>query len=180
MKMFVPCQPADVEVVIAEGDHSRQIRMVDGTPVAVHWVPPKVALVTADDSGRPLRRSAVPWLSASTPVVRAEARSVVESLPGRFELLSLDCDDAELWILNATRVLDAGIDEASSELFRLSSGKVVEIVRPVFLADVVADVPIFRLAQYPRNSIYVNEEWATRLRALENVAFDVVWSQRFT
>jgi hypothetical protein len=100
-----------------------------------------------------------------------------ERLQGFGELLPLSCADAELYVYNPLHIVDA-LDEERSEIVRFSSGRVMRITRHVFRTEVLAGVPIFKIPQLTRGSIFVAAELVQAVKAagLQGTNFERVWA----
>jgi len=131
-----------------------------------------------DDEGRERVVSDSPWLDAHALIFR---KSAITKLAGLLEehgeLLPLSCSEAELFVFNPTRVLDA-LDEQSSAMLRFSDGGIMYISRYVFRPEVVAGNHIFKIPNRRASPVFWDESavraWASAgLRGLE---FKKVWS----
>lgn len=165
----VPTNEADFEV----------FRTFDGTPLAETWHPVPMRMIQEDYLGRPLRDSDAPWLGKHTPVLRRGATGpLADVLESNGELLPLECRDEHLVVFNATRVLDA-LDEDRSSLVRFpSTGRIMKIEAHVFLAAAIADVPVFKIPQMLRGSVFVSDEVVrlTEGSGLKGIGFRQVWA----
>ncbi len=85
-------------------------------------------------------------------------------------------DGRSYWLLNVTTTADA-LDEEHSEVERFTSGRIMDVTRHSFRADVIADVRVFRIPQLS-GTVYFTSTAVDRLRAggLEGLVFNEVWS----
>jgi hypothetical protein len=116
------------------------------------------------ESGRPLPDFE---LLVDIPVFTVDAYEALRPvLDGRGEELGLNVTDKppDALAFNVTRVIDA-LDEERSEIKRFSSGRVMRVVRPVFVAERIAGETIFRVTTYPR-TLYVTDAFLERAEAL--------------
>jgi hypothetical protein len=123
MKVYRFAVQAGYEWVVADTHADFEVfRGFDGTSRRVAWSPIRVRLVKQmDERGKPLAESDVPWLGERAPVMRPRAVTVLRDvLAGDGELLPLECDEAELSVLNVLRVIDA-LDVSRSDVVRFPS-----------------------------------------------------------
>lgn len=152
------CQPIDSE------GFARFRFETDGVPKQSIWKPIPVQIFHRERRQK-LRISDSPWYGCDPLIFRA---SVVEALGQVLleygELLPLECAEAELWIYNTTRLIDA-LDVEASEIARLSSGKIIRIDRPVFRAEVIGDIDIFKLSIHRLGSTYFSQRFVDLWKA---------------
>ena len=135
---FELCHPVDA------GDWEHIRVHVNGEVRSRTWRPIPVRLIR-ENEGERLSRSDSPWLGSHAPIFRASALDVLgDLLEPHGEFLPLSCPDARLWMFNATRVIDA-LDEEASSVVRFESGAIMMIDRPVFRLDRLADVHAFKI-----------------------------------
>lgn len=176
MKFYEPHVVEGYEWINAIDDRDYEVFLqLDGTPKR-DWSPILVRRVRADDHATALAAD-FPWLGAHALVMRESALQCLKDLlDASGELLPLGTtDDVRLFVHN-THIVDA-LDEASSKLMRFpSTGRIMKVVAPVFLADRIANLPLFRLP-YRASSVYVNEQFVERVRTcrLEGIEFQEVW-----
>lgn len=150
---------------------------INGMPRRVTWRPIRMQLIR-EDEGKKLMVSDSPWLGSHALIFRKPA---IEKLAGLLEeygeLLPLTCSEAELFVFNPTRVLDA-LDEQASSVMRFSNGRIMRITRYVFKPAIVAGSHIFKIANLRVSPTFVDEHvvkaWASA--GLRGLAFDKVWS----
>lgn len=155
------CLPVD------QRDYGTIAALVNGTPRAGSWKPLKMRLCWFDERGRPYKRSDSP--SGGTSDAPIFTRQAVAALEAVFlqhgELLELDCDDAELWMFNATRVLPA-IDMLKSGVrFFPGTRDIERIARYVFEEDVIAGSDIFKLANMRVSPTFVGQRFVDLWRS---------------
>lgn len=180
MKIFDPYGAEDYELAqpVDSADFETIKRKVNGVPRRDSWAPIRMQLIREEWDGRSFMESDAPWLSGDALIFRPHAvQAMAPLLAPHGEFLPLDCDEAELFVFNCTRVVGA-LDEDSSELERFSSdGTISWIRRHVFRPEVVRDVPVFKLANMRVSPTYVNEEFVTRWNeaGLRGLIFPQVW-----
>lgn len=149
----------------------------DGSPRASTWTPVSVQLLSTDE-GRALEKSDFPWLGRHALILSSGAVDAVgELLRTDGELLSLACDEAELWVFNPTTVVDA-LDKDWSELVRFnSSGRIMTVTKYAFQAELVDDVLAFKVPELLRASTFVTDGFvdAVKLASLRGVDFEMLW-----
>ncbi|HWU89493.1 MAG TPA: DUF1629 domain-containing protein [Kofleriaceae bacterium] len=150
---------------------------VDGTRRRATWQSIPVHLVH-EDRGKKLAASDSPWLGSHALILR---RSPIEKLGALLqeygEILPLICEEAELFTFNATRILDA-LDEQASSVIRFSSGRIMHVSRYVFRPEVIGDTDIFKIPNLRVSPTYVSERvvqaWASG--GFRGLVFNKVWS----
>jgi hypothetical protein len=164
------CMPVD------ERDHGTIVALMNGTPRAASWKPLKMRLRWFDERGRPYKRSDSPSRGTSTaPMFTRRAVEALEPmLQEHGEILPLDCDDAELWIFNPTRVLPA-IDMLKSGVSFMPGTRDIERIRRyVFEEDVIAGSDIFKLANMRASPTFVGQRFVDvwRSAGLRGIEFE--------
>ena len=168
---FELCHP------VSQDDFERIHVEVSGTPRQSKWKPVPMRLVR-DDEGKKLVESDSPWLGSHALIFR---RSVVDSLGALLrewgELLPLSCFDADIWIYNPTRVIDA-LDEAASSVQRFDDGRIILIQRHVFRAQMVRDIDIFKIPSLRVSPAFASQRFVDRWNesGLRGLEFRRVWS----
>jgi hypothetical protein len=139
------------------------------------WVPPPVTMLKRV-RGRRRRPVDLPWLHAHALVLTARARAALEGAFGDdVEYLPLACDDAALWLVNALHLIDA-LDDERSVAVRLPGGRIMDLVAPVFRAELIADRRCFAIPQVPRLFVTDPVVEAAALAGLTGTGFRRVWS----
>jgi hypothetical protein len=154
---------------------------LDGRPRARDWKPIEMEIVH-EDRGKHLRESDSPWLGSWALVFRQSATQALgELLAKEGELLSLECKEARLSVLNATNRLPA-LDENRSEVRRLKSGAIFAIDRHVFRGEVIGRHTAFKIASLRVSPTYVTQEfvdiWAGA--GLRGLRFELLWDEPLT
>lgn len=150
---------------------------IDGTPRRLGWRPISMQLVH-EDEGKELVTSDSPWLGNNALIFRTSAVQALGGILGEYgELLPLKCPEAELWVYNPTRVLDA-LDEEASSITRFSSGKIMMIRRHVFREAVVAKNDIFKIPNLRSSSTYLSHRFVDLWKSsgLRGLEFNLVWA----
>jgi len=168
---FELCQPQRQE------DHETLHVQINGVPRRNSWSPVAVRLIH-EDEGKRLGISDSPWLGSHALIFRPRAIDRLGSLlQSNGELLALACSEAKLCVFNATRVIDA-LDEEASSITRFSSGRVMRVTRYVFRAAAVAEVDLFKIPNLRVSPTFVSERvvqaWTSA--GLRGITFDRVWS----
>ena len=144
----------------------------DTTPIGADWSPPAVKIIYEEDQTTDFATlAAIPAFG-----IRAVA-ALGDLLREHGELLEVE--GAEFRLHNVTSAPDA-LDEERSEVKRFrSSGRILRILRYELRAELLSDVPIFKLPQQPRSRVYVTDAFVERVTEAGLVGFDfseVVWS----
>lgn len=168
------CHPIDPE------DFDRFITLIDGEPRAKTWKPIAVEIVH-EDEGRALLESDSPFLGPHALIFRKKAVEAMGPLLRRNgELLPLACDEAELFVFNPTRVLDA-LDESASDIVRFDDGSIMTIERHVFRPDAIQGVvDAFKVPRLRASPTYVLESFVDAWQAagLTGLTFRQLWPPR--
>jgi len=127
---------------------------------------------------RRLRRSDTPGLSTHIPVFNSKAVEILgDLLKPNGELLPITCDGERLYVFNVTRVVDA-LDEASSEVERFGSGRIMDVVKFSFFQERLQGVTVFKVPQLVLMDVFVTDPFVERVEAvkLKGFKFRLVWS----
>lgn len=129
------------------------------------WSSPKMSIMSVGDRGEPLEHADLPWCNSGVIVLRGRAIREVGSLLDPFGvLLPLDSDGEPLALFRAHAV-DGVLDTERSEIVRFSSGRILDIVRPVFHSDRVPESAAFRLAERPSGPTLLTASLVARIVA---------------
>jgi hypothetical protein len=151
-----------------------------GRPLSDGWAPLRVTIVGENLTGMALEKGDLFYLANDVPVLSIRAAHALEALlKPHAELLPLHCRDADLVAVNVLTIID-GLDLERSivDVFP-SSNRLARIDVPMFRADRVRDIDIFRLARIHHSDLYVSKRFAaacesSQLRGLE---FVEVWHE---
>ena len=163
-----PVDPADFETINLS---------INGESRGQSWHSPKMRILRTDQ-GRPLSRSDSPWLGGQALIFRsrvaAHLRPLLES---HGELLPLECEGADVAIYNATRVLEA-LDEAASSITRFADGKIMMVKRHVFRPDLLRGVEIFKIPNLRASPTFVSRPFVDARESSGGVGlrFKQVWA----
>jgi hypothetical protein len=179
MEVFIPlsaegfelCQPKRQE------DFETLNALINGTLRQTTWKPIPMRLIH-EDEGKKLAASDSPWLGSHALIFRQPALEKLDViLKAHGEILPLTCSEAQLFVLNATRLVDA-LDEQASALTRFSSGRLMRVTRYVFRATVISGIDIFKIPDLRVSPTFVSkrvvEAWS--LAGLRGLVFNKVWS----
>ncbi|RWM06134.1 MAG: hypothetical protein EOR72_32185 [Mesorhizobium sp.] len=139
------------------------------------WEPPVMRRV---EEGERLY-SDFPWLGEHAPLLRRPAvEALAASLRTYGELVALRGE--EVWLLNATNVIDA-LDEARSRIVRFDDGDILAIESYAFDAEKIGTAELFKLPMRA-SPVFVNDVFVERVRkaGLRNVSFEPVWTSATT
>jgi hypothetical protein len=155
-------------------------RALNGTPQRESWIPCPAAICREDDNGRPLLRSESPWMCHSSSLAFTEA--VVSKIGGFLseigELLPLDCEDEPLYIWHPLSVVDAVDLDASKDVWRVNSGRVVRIKHPVFFPPKLRGIEAFKIPQMLVSPIFFSKNAVRILSGAigRGLKFQLVWA----
>jgi hypothetical protein len=180
MKIYELDLPTDSEWAIFYGsDGTSPWLDLRGQSVRTTWSPAVVRLLTVTDAREHLLESDMPWAAPNSPVMRSSVVPLVAHLFDRdAELLPLACDTADLVLANVTTVLPA-VDMERSEIAHFkTSGRIQDLVRPVFDAAVIGSALMFRVECLPAR-VYVTEEFVQGIRAsgIRSTDFKLVYDE---
>ncbi|MEX2555097.1 MAG: DUF1629 domain-containing protein [Actinomycetota bacterium] len=151
----------------------------DGQSRVESWRPVKMKRLMATEKGERLRLTDFPACSGGDMLLmsRSARDRIGPRLESYGEILRLECEDGEFWILNVTRLIDA-LDESKSELVRASdTGAVLMIRKHAFRASELGEALVFKLVQMPRGLIYVTDPFIeiVGVSGLRGLEFVQVW-----
>lgn len=159
MRVYEPTVRPGFEWVLPVRDTDNEtLWSLDGTPRQATWQPVPVTRLTTADDGTQRAEADLPWLGSHVLVLRARAaEALAPLLEPHGELLPLACPDANLWLYNATTVIDA-LDETRSKLIRFDDGTILAIEHYEFRPERLT--PVFKVPQLLRGPLFVTEELA--------------------
>lgn len=146
-----------------------------------NWNPPEMELVSEGIDGSGSKRSDCPWLGEHVLIVRSPAAESIRPLIDAYgEFLQLRCSE-EVWLFNATSIVDA-LDEENSHIVRFDDGGILAIEKHVLRPDVIGGTQLFKLRERPGglrvSDIHLQEPLIRQIGdlGLTGIAFDLVWS----
>lgn len=168
---FELCHPERPEMFETLNDQ------INGTPRESNWQGISVRLIH-EDEGKKLLTSDSPWFGSHALIFRQAAIDAIGAFLCEYgELLPLTCSEAELFVFNPTRVVDA-LDHGASTVDRFSTGRLMRVTRYAFRANVIADVDIFKIPDLRVSPTFVSrrfvESWISA--GLVGLAFTKIWS----
>ncbi|MBX3595644.1 DUF1629 domain-containing protein [Sphingomonas sp.] len=158
-----PCNEEDYEKFLFMGDKP--------------WGAVPVRLTRADWRQTALR-SDFPCIGMGALIMRQEsANALADILKGNGECLPLLLEDGSTLSVFKAQVIDA-LDREASDLDLIpGTDRIMLINRPVFFADKVRGVDVFRLP-HRASATYVSQRIVDRVKelGLKGIAFEKVWS----
>jgi hypothetical protein len=137
---------------------------INGTPRQLTWKPLAMRLIH-EDQGQQLVTSDSPWIGDHALIFRARVVDALGPMLRQYgELLPLACSEADLVVYNATRVI-AALDEEASSILRFSGGRIMMIQRYVFRGDLVGDTDVFKLPNLRVSPTFVSRHFVDHWRA---------------
>jgi hypothetical protein len=171
LEQYELCQPVN------HAEFDKIIVQLNGISRKSTWQPITMEIIH-EDEGRKFLESDAPWLGPHALIFRQAAVQTMGQMLNEFgELLPLQCDEAELSIFNATQILDA-LDEAASSIVRFSTGRIMTIERYAFRPDTIKDNHIFKIPNLRASPTFVSNHFAQLWKSsgLKGLGFTKVWS----
>jgi|JI10StandDraft_1071094.scaffolds.fasta_scaffold205569_3 hypothetical protein len=168
---FALCQPVDASDFERINVESAGQRHLSG------WSPIDMRLIEVDE-GRQLWNSDAPWLGPQALIFGSRAvEQLGEVLQKHGELLPLLCPGANLELYNATRIVDA-LDEEASSLKRFGSGRIIMVTEYVFKPEKVAEEDVFKIPNLRVCPTFLSHRFVALWErfALRGLGFKLVWS----
>lgn len=152
---------------------------LDGSPQKGAWKPVIVELVR-ENLGKGLHQADLSSLGTAPLILRATAVDAMRDIwEANGEILPLsEVRGEELFAFNS-QAIDA-LDEENSEIVRFkSSGRIMDVPKPVFYADKLEGVDIFHRPGAPSVQ-YVNQRFvdAVRENGLRGIVFKKCWKSK--
>lgn len=162
---------------VREGDDELLYTLINGESRKSTWTPIEVAVVRQEYDGVRFRRSDSPFLGSHALIFRPAVLDFIGHVFEEYgELLPLSCADAELFVFNPTRVVDA-LNEETSTLSRFCDGRIMMIDRHEFRPEAIAGIDIFKIPQLRVSPTFVSsriaEAW--KIARLRGLVFRKVW-----
>jgi hypothetical protein len=166
------CHPID------RSDFRKITNEINGISRLSTWKPIPMEIIH-EDEGRRLLESDSRWFGSDALIFRTKAIDALGPLlRENGELLPLLCDEAEVWMFNPTRVIDA-LDEAASDLERLPAGRIVWIKRHVFKPEMIRGIDTFKIPSLRASDTFLSEcfveQWTSA--GLKGLEFVKVWAE---
>jgi hypothetical protein len=157
------------------GDSAAEsIRPVDGRAMKDRWTTPRAAWELERQQPLPDFTEVDLLLGFTTEAVDR----LSDVLDGRGELLPLNVVQGPPAVaFNVTRLVDNAFDEERSAVDRFDDGRIMEVDEPVFRPDLLAQETIFKLAAWPKRSIFVTDTFvnAARREGIRGMRLRKVW-----
>ena len=148
----------------------------DGHPIRSRWSSPSVQYIRDDLSGG-CKVGDFPELAPGIVVVSRRAlESLVDILTKHGEILPLTSDDGDFFAFNVTRLIDA-LDDVNSKARRFSSGRIMELLEPVFYGELLRGEAIFKVPERT-STVFVTQDFVSRVQeaGLSGALFLEAWS----
>lgn len=133
------------------------------------WIAPVMKLDTTERT-----YSDFPWLGEHAPILKTPALDALAPvLVEHGQLLPMSGE--EVWLFNATTVLDA-LDHEQSRIAYFDNGDILDIERHVFRTESIGAAELFKLPMRA-SAVYVTGGFVERVRnaGLRGVSFAPVW-----
>ncbi|SFU22685.1 DUF1629 domain-containing protein [Mesorhizobium sp. YR577] len=133
------------------------------------WIAPVMKLDTEERT-----YSDFPWLGEHAPILRKPAVDALAPVLIEYGQL-LPMKGEEVWLFNATTVLDA-LDRERSRIAYFDNGDILDIEHHVFRKETIGTAEIFKMPMRA-SAVYVTGSFVERVRTagLRGVSFAPVW-----
>ena len=155
MKIFRPRTADGYELIhpVDRADFEFFRMMLNGQPRQREWKPIKMKLIH-DDGCLPLAYADAPSMVTSELYFREHVvKTLSPLLHSCGEFLPLVCDEADVFVYNTTRFIDA-LDESRSELSRGTDGRIMYIRKACLKGELAQGVDAFRLPVASRPTFF--------------------------
>jgi len=132
--------------------------LFNGSEIAPRWLAPPMHIHEKGRETRPPSDS--PGFLPGIPLFSPRAVNVLKALLNSHgEFLPLNCHDQELYAFNVTRIVN-GLDLTHSD-YKIfpSTGRIMLVNKYVFISSVVENLPIFKIIQFPRGTVFVDDSF---------------------
>ncbi|NOS82556.1 MAG: hypothetical protein E8D46_00240 [Nitrospira sp.] len=129
-----------------------------------------------EDEGQQFHTVDMPWLGSHALVLKERAVEALKSiLLAHGEVLPLICCP-ELWLFNATCVIDA-LDHDESDIVRFRNGRIMDVRRYVFKPSCISKLQAFKISDFRVSPIFVSQEFVNQcaIARLSGVEFELIW-----
>lgn len=147
-------------------------KVFDGKELLNNWVSPKVKLYRTKKY--PL--GDIVSLTTLNPAINVNVIEILKDIfCNNVELLPIVFDE-QYYLMNVINLLDA-LDEEKSEFKRYSSGKIMYCTKYVFREDIIRNIHIFKIPQFPKTDILVTEGFVKLVQDnnLKGFEFEELW-----
>jgi hypothetical protein len=184
---FVPFQIALRREGLSKAEVTRFLEQMcfrSTLPVAADWRSPPMCLRWDgfEEGGKAVACDfPIPDDSGAIVMSKRAKEALSDYLKPYGELLPLQCEEGQFWILNVTKVLDA-LDLAKSEWINVP-GEPATLWREAFLLDQIDGVPLFRLPpSFKKSGTYFTQQFLDVVAShkLLGLAGRSVWSEGTT
>lgn len=109
-----------------------------------------------------------------TPNFIEATRDLIES---SVEILPIDCEGKELYLLNTTEVLDCIDYTKAKPITFTNSSKIMMFEKYAFIEEKVKGKHFFKIKELPVGGVFVSDEFRQRTidKGLVGIRFDLVW-----
>jgi hypothetical protein len=148
--------------------------MFKGGHLTDNWVPLKLKLISHDGK---LKRGDMPYLSPGKPIFTKNAiESLKEFLEGNAEILPINYDLQELFIINVTNRINA-IDYEKSDIKYGDEKRILRVKKYFFDVEKVKNHHIFKVIDQLWGTVFVSDEFRNKVieSGLEGFKFIEVW-----
>lgn len=158
-------------------DSAKLIDLFDGSSISATWTPIELQVLTEErNQCRPV--GDFPCNLCSALVLSSRAVGALRDLlESSGELLPVVAERGTYSLFNVTRVVDA-LDKVKSEFVYFTSGRIMRAKKYAFIEDSLRDVAIFKLPEFRKGRVFVNDVFVDRVgeAGLLGFGFDELWN----
>lgn len=168
-------------ITLADGSNHNWVDfgdMFDRKNLKDNWIPIRVQLI---EHAGDLERGDMPYLSPGKPVFsKMTVTTLKDLLQENAEILPLEYDLQELYIINVTNLIDA-IDYDKSDIDYMRDGiRILSVNRYSFNVEKVKNQHIFKIINQLYGTVFVSDEFRNRVleSGLKGFKFIEVWDSK--
>lgn len=149
-----------------------ELQSFDGRKKAGSWKPVRLERIYGREYGNSI------GLASHIPVFDKKAVGALKDfLAGNAEILPVDCEDGDFYMVNVIKVLDC-IDYDKSEYKTFSDGiRIMRFKKYSFIENAVRGEHLFKIKDEPRRRPLVSDEFKQRVAdyGLTGFCFELAW-----
>ncbi|AYE33971.1 imm11 family protein [Clostridium septicum] len=149
--------------------------MFNGKSLKDNWTPIRVCLI---EHGGKLKKGDMPYLSPGKPIFSKSAVTILKDLlEGYAEILPIEYDLQELFIINVTNHIEAINYEKSDVEYMRDGKRILSVNKYYFKIEVVKKQHIFKIVNQLNGTVFVSDDFRNRVieGGLQGFKFVEVW-----
>lgn len=151
----------DLVQPVDDDDWKTLQNLLNGEPRKAGWTAPQMKVVRSY-KGRKYKSADCPWYTGSGLALRERAMHAVKDLVESCgELLPFSVEGEPFYFVNA-RIISGALDMEKSDISRFTSGRIMSINKPVFYAQKLEGLALFRLSEISVSVLYLGESFVRR------------------